>query len=198
MLSRKGQPRLLFMGEANANYRIRLESEDKGGRFLTSKSMETKASYDKDLRAIGQALEIRGITTFELKSQLGHYVVHGAGDKPASVMASVRRWLQGGEKEEASSLSYTAQDIERIDQEGKQRRVRAGRLPDFYSLSNTLRTLGGYLNSKDAQLLELHIRPLTVTLLYQNRDGHPQMEDRTIASFFNVFTEMHGKRGRKD
>jgi hypothetical protein len=160
--------------------------------------METKPSYDKDLRAIGQALEMRGITTFELKSQLGHYVVHGAGEKPASVMASVRRWLQGGEKEDSSSsISYTAQDIEKIDQEGKQRRVRAGRLPDFYSLSNTLRTLGGYLSSKDAQLLELHIRPLTVTLLYQNKDGHPQMEDRTIASFFNVFTEMHSKRGRK-
>jgi hypothetical protein len=160
--------------------------------------METKPSYDKDLRAIGQALEMRGITTFEVKSQLGHYVVHGAGEKPASVMASVRRWLQGGEKEDSSSsISYTAQDIERIDQEGKQRRVRAGRLPDFYSLSNTLRTLGGYLSSKDAQLLELHIRPLTVTLLYQNKDGHPQMEDRTIASFFNVFTEMHSKRGRK-
>jgi hypothetical protein len=160
--------------------------------------METKPSYDKDLRAIGQALEMRGITTFELKSQLGHYVVHGAGEKPASVMASVRRWLQGGEKEDSSSsISYTAQDIERIDQEGKQRRVRAGRLPDFYSLSNTLRTLGGYLSSKDAQLLELHTRPLTVTLLYQNKDGHPQMEDRTIASFFNVFTEMHSKRGRK-
>ena len=197
MLSRKAKPRLLFMGGANANYKGRLEFEDKVGHFLTS-SMETKPSYDKDLRAIGQALEIRGITTFELKSQLGHYVVHGAGEKPASVMASVRRWLQGGEKEEPSNISYTAQDIERIDQEGKQRRVRAGRLPDFYSLSNTLRTLGGYLNSKDAQLLELHIRPLTVTLLYQNRDGHPQMEDRTIASFFNVFTEMHGKRGRKD
>jgi hypothetical protein len=57
--------------------------------------------------------------------------------------------------------------------------------------------LGGYLNAKNAQLLELHIRPLTVTLLYQNKDGHPQMEDRTIASFFNVFTEMHSKRGRK-
>ena len=186
------------MGEANANYRIRLESEDKVGRFSTSKSMETQASYDKDLRAIGQALEIRGITTFELKSQLGHYVVHGAGEKPASVMASVRRWLQGAEKEDSPTISYTAQDIERIDQEGKQRRVRAGRLPDFYSLSNTLRTLGGYLNSKNAQLLELHIRPLTVTLLYQNKDGHPQMEDRTIASFFNVFTELHSKRGRKD
>jgi len=185
------------MGEANANYRIRFELEYKSGCSLTSKSMQTKASYDKDLRAIGQALEMRGITTFELKSQLGRYVVQGAGERPASVMASVRRWLQGGEKEDSSSISYTAQDIEKIDQEGKKRRVRAGRLPDFYSLSNTLRTLGGYLSSKDAQLLELNIRPLTVTLLYQNKDGHPQMEDRTIASFFNVFTEMHGKRGRK-
>lgn len=185
------------MGEANANYRIRFEFEDEVGRFSTLKSMEAQASYDKDLRAIGQALEIRGITTFELKSLLGHYAVHSAGERPASVMASVRRWLQGGEKEGSDSIIYTTQDIERIDQDGKQRRVRAGRLPDFYSLSNTLRTLGGYLSSKDAQLLELNIRPLTVTLLYQNKDGHPQMEDRTIASFFNVFTEMHGKRGRK-
>ena len=184
------------MSEANANYRIRLEFEDKVGRFSTSESMKAKASYDKDLRAIGQALEMRGITTFELKNQPGRYVVHGADERPASVIASVRRWLQGGEKEDSSSISYTAQDIEKIDQDGKKRRVRGGRLPDFYSLSNTLRTLGGYLNSKDAQLLELHIRPLTVTLLYQNNDGHPQMEDRTIASFFNVFTVMHGKRGR--
>lgn len=160
--------------------------------------MKAKASYDKDLRAIGQALETRGITAFELKNQLGHYIVQGAGEKPSSVIASVKRWLRGGEDDDAGSISYTIQDIEKLEQEGKKRRVRAGRLPDFYSLSNTLRTLGGYLNSKDAQLLELHIRPLTVTLLYQNNDGHPQMEDRTIASFFNVFTEMHNKRGRQD
>jgi hypothetical protein len=158
--------------------------------------MKTKASYDKDLRAIGQALEGRGVTGFELRNQAGRYVVHGAGDTPSSLVAKVRRWLGGGENDPSGAITYTAQDIERIEQEGIKRRVRAGRLPDFYSLSNTLRTLGAYLNSKDAELLELHIRPLTVTLLYQNSDGHPQMEDRTIASFFNVFTEMHGKRSR--
>lgn len=158
--------------------------------------MKAKVSYDKDLRAIGQALEGRKITGFELKNQAGRYVVHGAGDQPSSVLASLRRWLRGGKTDPSGSISYTAQDIERIEQEGIKRRVRAGRLPDFYSLSNTLRTLGAYLDSKDAELLELHIRPLTVTLLYQNSDGHPQMEDRTIASFFNVFTEMHGKRSR--
>jgi hypothetical protein len=158
--------------------------------------MKAEAAYDKDLRAIGQALEGRGITGIELKNQAGRYVVHGAGDKPSSVIASLRRWLRGGENDPSGTVSYTVQDIERIEQEGVKRRVRPGRLPDFYSLSNTLRTLGGYLNSKDAELLELHIRPLTVTLLYQNNNGHPQMEDRTIASFFNVFTEMHGKRSR--
>ena len=89
-----------------------------------------------------------------------------------------------------------AEEIEEIERQGKKKRAKSGRLPDFYNLSNTLRTLGAYLNSKDAQLLELHKRPLTVTLLYQNNDGHPHMEDRTLASFFNVFIEMHGKRSR--
>jgi hypothetical protein len=158
--------------------------------------MKTKTCYDQDLRAIGQALEERGITAFELKNQLGRYVVRGSADKPSSLTASLRRLLVGGGKEESSTFSYNSQDIERLEREGQKKRARTGRLPDFYSLSNTLRTLGAYLNSKNAELVELHKRSLTVTLLYQTMDGHPNMEDRTVASFFNVFIEMHGKRRR--
>jgi hypothetical protein len=158
--------------------------------------MKTTACYDQDLRAIGQALDLRGITVFELKNEPGRYVVRGTADKASSVLASVRRLLMGTGKEESSTFNYNAQEIERLEREGKKKRVKAGRLPDFYSLSNTLRTLGAYLDSKNAELLELHKRPLSVTLLYQTTDGHPHMEDRTLASFFNVFIEMHGKRGR--
>jgi len=158
--------------------------------------MKAQISYDHDLRAIGQALEAQGITVFELKTKSGRYVVSGAPDQPSSVIDRIRRWLRGGGSDASGTINYTAQDIEEIDRQGKSLRVRAGRLPDFYSLSNTLRTLGGYLNSKNAELLELHKRPLTVTLLYQNNDGHPHMEDRTIASFFDVFLEMHGRRKR--
>ena len=158
--------------------------------------MKVNTSYDQDLRAIGQALEIRGITVFEIKNRSGHYVVRGTPDKPSSLVASMRRWARGGESDPSGIISYTVQEIEEIERPGKKKRARSGRLPDFYNLSNTLRTLGAYLNSKDAQLLELHKRPLTVTLLYQNNDGHPHMEDRTIASFFNVFIEMHGRRNR--
>ena len=158
--------------------------------------MKANTSYDQDLRAIGQALEIRGMTVFEIKNQPGRYVVRGTPDKPSSLIASMRRWVRGSENDASGTINYSPQEIDEIERLGKKKRVKSGRLPDFYNLSNTLRTLGAYLKSKDAQLLELHKRPLTVTLLYQNNNGHPHMEDRTIASFFNVFIEMHGKRSR--
>jgi hypothetical protein len=158
--------------------------------------MKVSTSYDRELRAIGQELEILGIAIFEIKNQPGRYVVRGSPDKPSSFIASMRRWARKGDGNALDTLNYSAQQIEEIERRGRKKRVKPGRLPDFYNLSNTLRTLGAYLNSKDAHLLELHKRPLTVTLLYQNRHGHPHMEDRTIASFFDVFVERHGKRSR--
>jgi hypothetical protein len=158
--------------------------------------MKANTPYDQDLRAIGQALESRGITVFELKNQPGWYLVRGTPDKPPSIITSMRRWVRGSESDGSGTINYSAQEIAEIERQGKKQRVKSGGLPDFYNLSNTLRTLGAYLKSKDAQLLELHKRPLTVTLLYQNNNGHPHMEDRTIASFFKVFIEMHGKRSR--
>src|SRR5918996_6150988 len=155
--------------------------------------MKTTAYYDHDLRAIGQALDLRGITVFELKNEPGRYVVRGSAEKGSSVLVNLRRLLMRTGKDESSTFNYTTPEIERLEREGKKKRVKAGRLPDFYSLSNTLRTLGAYLDAKNAELLELHKRPLSVTLLYQTTDGHPHMEDRTLASFFNVFIEMHGK-----
>ena len=171
-------------------------SNRKGNEALvpTMGSMRTRTSYYQDLRAIGQALEIRGITVFDLKNQAGRYVVRGTPDKPSSVIHSMRRWMRGSASDSSGTIHYSAQEIEEIERQARKKRVKSDRLPDFYNLSSTLRTLGAYLKSKDAHLLELHKRPLTVTLLYQNNNGHPHMEDRTIASFFNVFIEMHGRR----
>ena len=158
--------------------------------------MKAKTSYEQDLRAIGQALETRGITVFEIKRQPSYYAVRGTADNSSSIIAGIRRWLRGNETDVSGTIHYTAQEIEAIERQGQKKRSKSGRLPDFYNLSNTLRTLGAYLRSKDAQLLELHKTPLTVTLLYQNNHGHPHMEDRTIASFFDLFVEMHGRRGQ--
>ena len=154
--------------------------------------------YDQRLRAIGQALDTKRITAFELKADAERYVVRGVPEKDSSVRARLRDWrarMQGASQENA--LSYGLAEIERLDHQGRLNRTKPDRLPDFYSLPNTLRTVGSYLDSRNAELLELHKSPLSVTLLYQNENGHPNMEERSIASFYNLFVALHAKRKNK-
>jgi hypothetical protein len=160
--------------------------------------MSNGTSYDRDLRAIGQALEARRITVFELKTQGEQYIVRGNPEKDSSLLSKLRDWREriGGRAFE-SSLTFALPEIERLDREGKAKRSKSDRLPDFYSLSNTLRTLGSYLDSKGAHLLEIHKGSLNLALLYESKEGHPNFEERPIASFYNFFLALHGRRAKK-
>ena len=154
--------------------------------------------YDQHLRAIGQSLDNKRITAFELKADAERYVVRGVPEKDSRLLPRLRDWrkrMQGASRE--TSLVFGTADIDRLDNEARLNRTKRHRLPDFYSLPNTLRTVGSYLDSKKAELLELHKSPLSVTLLYQNENGHPNMEERSIASFYNLFVALHGKRKDK-
>lgn len=160
--------------------------------------MPSGTGYDQHLRAIGQSLDNKRITAFELKADAGRYVVRGVPEQDSRLLPRLRDWrnrMQGASKE--TSLVFGTADIDRLDNEGRLNRTKRHRLPDFYSLPNTLRTVGSYLDSKRAELLELHKSPLSVTLLYQNENGHPNMEERSIASFYNLFVALHGKRKDK-
>ena len=160
--------------------------------------MRSGNGYDQHLRAIGQSLDNKRITAFELKADAERYVVRGVPEKDSRLVARLRDWrnrMQGASKEK--SLSYGTAEIDRLENEGRLNRKKLNRLPDFYSLPNTLRTVGSYLDAKNAELLELHKTSLSVTLLYQNENGHPNMEERSIASFYNLFVALHGKRKDK-
>ena len=88
-------------------------------------------------------------------------------------------------------------EVEELSRKGKARRFRPGRTPDFRKLSNVLRTIGLYLESKQAKLIELQVRPLTITLSYKDSDGLQQVEDRTIHSFHSVFLDSLREARRK-
>jgi len=150
--------------------------------------------YDHHLRAIGQALERRNINVFELKSEGDQYVVRGKPQRDNSLLGQLRQYWDRFAGETDAPITFTASEIERLDREGKAKRAKAGRLPDFYNLSTTLRTVGSYLVSKDAFLLEIQKGSLNLALLYQTREGHPNFEERPIASFYNFFVGLHGKR----
>ncbi len=60
-----------------------------------------------------------------------------------------------------------------------------------------MRTVGSYLDLKGAQLMEIHKLPLNLTILSRNRAGHPEYEERTIASFYDLFLRLHGQRSKR-
>ncbi len=157
--------------------------------------METSA-YSHELRTIGQALEARGISTFELKTRLGQYTVSGKPDKPESLLDLVRQLRNNNWRRSECIITLAPRDIKELETKSKARRALAGRLPDFYNASNVLRTIGAYLDAKTARLVEIQKSSLSLTLLYQTRDRYPELEDRTIVSFYETFIELYGKRAR--
>jgi hypothetical protein len=159
--------------------------------------MNANKPYDQQLRVIGQSLEARRINVFELKQFGDHYEVRGEPEKEASLMAQLRDWA-GRMRDHSltSSRTFLSSDLDLLERQGRLRRSSSHRLPDFYSLSNTLRTVGSYLDRQEAKLLEVHKRQLSVTILYHNKNGHPDFEERTIASFYDLFVDLYGMRGR--
>jgi hypothetical protein len=158
-------------------------------------SMATETSYGEDFRSIGQALEARNVRSFELKRLGDWYILQGVPPGARPVRSKLHKFkLRFRSGSDAESLTLALSDVEELSRQGKAKRFIPGRMPDFQRLSNALRTIGVYLESKQAKFIELKVRPLTVTLSYKDNDGQQQMEDRTIRSFYNLSVDLYEKR----
>jgi hypothetical protein len=116
-------------------------------------------------------------------------------EQTRSVRSRVRQWLlrlRSGTRDE--SLTFGLADVEKLSQAGRARRSKPGQLTDFRRVSNNLRTIGAYLDSKEVELVELHKRPISITLSYRDKTGEEQREDRTVSSFYKFFLQLCGKR----
>jgi hypothetical protein len=159
--------------------------------------MAATRRYDEDLRAIGQALEARDISVFELKRLADNYIIQGVPDQTGSLPSKVRQWLRRLRSGSTTqSLALGLADVERLSQAGRAKRSNPERLPNFQSVSNILRTIGAYLDSREVELLELQKRRISITLLYRDKAGQQREEDRSISSFYRLFLELCGKRGQ--
>ena len=159
--------------------------------------MAERKSYDQILRTIGQSLEAQRIRIFELRCQGESFVVRGEPDEETSLLAKLVKWQKRNRRIGLnSSQIFTSQDIDALDRQGRSRRAKPNRLPDFHSLPNTLRTVGSHLEAKGAELIELRKKELSITILANNKAGHPEFEERGIGSFYELFVRLHDKRKR--
>ena len=156
--------------------------------------------YDEELRAIGQALEAKGVTGFELYKLKAGYFIKDLREHTPSFHSTLRDWLRGQRHGniEFATYGFELKDVAELSKNGRARRSKQGQPIQFTDLSNMLRTIGAYLDSKGAELIELHKRPISMTLVYRDKSGHEYREERPVSSFYNFFLQLYVKRGRTE
>jgi hypothetical protein len=183
--------------------------------------MSGMIGYAQPLRAIGQALEMLNLTTFELEPTGDDFYVRGviAASHPAlsedglsleklsAVWGSVPPRARENADSEANTappvltpieLQYTPKDVDRLEEEGQARRSDPHRMPDTASLSQVLRCIGAYVNQKPARLVKL-IRELdTVTIEYETSLGTGLRETFAASALYDLWVRMYMQRAERE
>jgi hypothetical protein len=174
-------------------------------------------NYSKILRVIGQMLEPLGPETYEVICYGDCYLVrcrvkensrHKKTDKEKKVRtlaAFLRLWreeenptIRQNPNPGASmnmEFLYTVEELNRQDQDRKGPRRDLGAMPDPYSLSNTLRAVGEFVDHKpDAKLLFASNRGQQVVILYEMKGGVRNLEEYPISTLYDLAIKRYVKR----
>jgi hypothetical protein len=144
--------------------------------------------YAEELRTIGQALQARGVTAFELHSVPAGYFIKELAGQSFSIQNRLFRFLKNSTK--SATYGFELTEVQALSSAGRARRSATGQITNFRDLSNVLRTIGAYMDLKRVELMELQKRPISISLAYRDKLGNEQREDRTVSSFHNVFREI--------
>jgi hypothetical protein len=181
--------------------------------------MPITIDYAQPLRAIGQALEILKMESFELERDGDDFVVRGnvtargAGPDPQTAESRSLRFSRERERNiEVSEveavatppignqldLCYTLKDVDRLEQTGQGRRGEAPGITDAPSLSHDLRTIGAYLEEKPARLVKIAKQAESVIVVYETLSGIRFEEKLDRATLRDWETQTFIKRAARE
>ena len=162
--------------------------------------------YSQPLRAIGQALEVLNIQSFEMQPMGDEFIVRGAVPAPSKRHWSVRFgadsevpnfWnplYDSREQESQIELRYSLQDIDLLEKEGRSRRSASEKPADASNLAQTLRCIGGYLQQKCARLLKVTRAFESVAVEYETSLGNPMKETFAVGDLYDLWVRMYLQR----
>jgi len=138
-------------------------------------------SYAQVLRVIGQSLEERAVQDFSLVWEDGEFVLRGK-----RIAALDPRWVDKffGQKradvERNVEIHYNLKSVLWLQIRG-----------DYFRLSQTLRTVGSYIESRDIPILSLARKGGMLYLELQERSGNKRIEEHAMGSFENYFMRTY-------
>ncbi|MFQ5684604.1 MAG: hypothetical protein ACE5HC_15195 [Candidatus Binatia bacterium] len=163
-----------------------------------------KTTYAKTLRAVGQVLEELPLKGFELKSYGNDYLIWEALKGPLPKKARILD-LEGGivrnrwrgllvRYPTIIRARFTPGDLDRLEREGQARRHDPTGMPDFFSLSQVMRGVGSYLDSKGICLLTVSKRRQDIlTVQYETAKGKIE-EELSFSTLYTVWVHAYLQR----
>jgi hypothetical protein len=152
--------------------------------LLVEEVFMSRVSYTLALRCIGQDLVRRGLKTFEIKPEGGHFMVR-PGDGSGSVEAR-------------QVIRYTPAAIDLIDRAGEAHR---GKISDseFLHQAQMLRAIGDYLDRYNSTLIRIakiqeDFAECPFRVEYRTREGDEIVDDRPGTVIFDMCVLMVQKR----
>jgi len=156
-------------------------------------------SYAQVLRVIGQSMEERNVQDFSLIWQDGEFVLRG---KRLATLAQgwvdKFRGLKAAYVERNFEIHYSLQSVLWLQIRGEAMRKDPNQIPDYFRLSQTLRTVGHYIDKRAMPILSLRGGGGMLYLELQERNGEKRIEEHDVGSFENYFlrTYLHGRKDR--
>jgi len=173
-------------------------------------------NYSRILRVIGQTLEPLRPETYEVVCYGNCYLVrcrvkqNNQGKKEEEkkvrgLAAFLRLWREQEKPSipdnpsEQTSMNveflYSLDELTRQDEERKEPRSDADAMSDPYSLSNTLRVVGEFLDRKpNAKLLFASNHGQEVVILYETKPGVRNLEQYPISTLYEFWVKQYVSR----
>jgi len=144
-------------------------------------------NYSEVLRVIGQDLEIRGIKAFDIRDE-GEKILVQCGYQMPPAATPV-------------TLSYTPRDIRELRPQGEEKRGQSLERRDFFTLSQTLRAIGGYVDQQKARLIRLSNNEfpgadVVFRIEYETREGERLIDNRSGSAIYDLCVNMYKRRGK--
>lgn len=163
------------------------------------------STYAQTLRAIGQGLEAKNISTFQLISSRERYLVRVRRSKEPSYLSILRKVFQPYCRNQTNLVTsknyfikfhFSRDDLQHLERQGQARRHDPSKTPDFYTLPQIMRTVGCYIDKKGGRLAWIDMDGKKITLRYDNEQRYKILEHHTIPSLYDMFVCMYLHRHR--
>ena len=171
-------------------------------------------NYSGLLRPVGQILESLQIDNFTLWVDDASVSVRAQKPEPPKAPAppqaiSLRVVWQSlrGKKQESIAepqpssgileLHYTHEDLVRVNDEAKARRVDVVRRPEAHALSQLLRAVGGVVDQKQGRLLSVTKEGADFTVEFESALKQKIVEKFTSASLYDFWVRMYLRRSSR-